>query len=189
MVPLQLIVGLGNPGERYARTRHNVGAWFVRQLADDAGADLRPEPKFFGATATITVGDHTLHLLEPSTYMNESGKSVAAIARFYRIPPTAILVAHDELDFSAGHVRVKAAGGHGGHNGLRDIIRALGSADFYRLRLGIGHPGHRDRVTPYVLSAPSAADRENIDAAIWQACRQLPIMVAGDWQRVMRELH
>lgn len=186
---IKLIVGLGNPGTEYAKTRHNVGAWLVKTLAERENQELRKESKFFGLAAKINVADHPCWLVEPTTYMNESGRSVAAIAQFYKITPQEILVAHDELDFPAGTIRLKENGGHGGHNGLRDIIQCLGTPDFYRLRIGIGHPGHKDRVTPYVLSEPSRGDKELIISSLDSAMRYLPELMEGEIQKVMRELH
>ena len=149
---IQLIVGLGNPGAQYEDTRHNAGFWFVEQLARAYGGSLQPEKKFFGYAARITIGGQDVRLLTPSTFMNRSGQAVNAIATFYKIPPQAILVAHDELDHPPGIGRLKQGGGHGGHNGLRDIISSLGNnKDFCRLRIGIGHPGNSKAVVNYVL--------------------------------------
>lgn len=186
---IKLIVGLGNPGSEYENTRHNVGTWFVDCLAQQKNQPFLLERKFFGLVSKLTVDDQTYWLLQPTTYMNDSGKSVAALANFYKIAPTEIIVAHDELDFPAGDIRLKQGGGHGGHNGLRDIIETLGSADFHRLRIGIGHPGHKDRVTPYVLSAPSPADRTRILEAIDDGLAIIPDLLRGEFQKVMRELH
>src|SRR3990167_2011632 len=149
------MVGLGNPGPEYAQTRHNVGACFVEQVAKQENQILRKETKFSGRTACITLANQPCWLFQPIIFMNESGQAVVAVARFYKIAPEEILVAHDELDFPAGTIRFKENGGHGGHNGLRDLIAHLGSKNFWRLRIGIGHPRHKDHVTPYVLSAPS----------------------------------
>jgi len=187
---IQLIVGLGNPGSEYRGTRHNAGADFVEALARDGGISLQSESKFAGTTGRISVDGKELRLLIPGTFMNRSGRAVAAIAGFYKIPPEAILVAHDELDLPAGTARFKRGGGHGGHNGLRDIIPALGNnPDFYRLRIGIGHPGHASKVTGYVLGAPSKADRERIDAAIAEAISALPLLLEGNESRAMTRLH
>ncbi|ABS77937.1 aminoacyl-tRNA hydrolase [Coxiella burnetii] len=182
---VKLIAGLGNPGDQYARTRHNVGAWFLETLAQQRNQSLAKENKFHGFVAKC----NDYWLLKPTTFMNESGQAVAALARFYKIKPSEILIAHDELDFPAGDIRLKEGGGHGGHNGLRNIIQHLGSSDFYRLRIGINHPGHKDRVTPYVLSPPSENDRIAILAAIEKGLRLIPELVQGDFQKVMRELH
>lgn len=185
---IQLIVGLGNPGAPYERTRHNVGAWFVERLAEQEGVTLKYEPKFFGLCANLKQFP-SCWLLKPTTYMNESGKSVAALAKFYKIPVESILVAHDELDFEAGAIRFKEGGGHGGHNGLRNIIQCLPNNNFYRLRIGIGHPGHRDAVTPYVLSEPSRSDKQRIEEAIDNTFVEIPLLIAGEFQRVFQNLH
>ena len=185
-----LIVGLGNPGSEYRGTRHNAGADFVEALARDAGCTLQTDSKFFGLTGRATVAGHDLRLLIPTTYMNRSGQSVAALARFYKISPEQILIAHDELDIPAGSARFKKGGGHGGHNGLRDIVPALGnSSGFHRLRIGIGHPGHASQVSGYVLSAPSTEDRQKIDASISEALAALPLLLDGDDTKAMTRLH
>ena len=176
---IQLIVGLGNPGDRYAQTRHNVGVWLVEALAAQAGATLSPQVKLHGQHAKIDVAGNPVHLLLPTTYMNDSGRAVRAIAQFYKIEPEAILVVHDELDLPCGNVRFKQGGGHGGHNGLRDIISNLNSREFYRLRIGIDHPGHKDQVTDYVLHAPSKAQHADIDAAIDRAIGYIPEIITG----------
>jgi PTH1 family peptidyl-tRNA hydrolase len=181
---------LGNPGGEYRGTRHNAGADFVEALARAGGTPLQAESKFFGLTGRITLSGHDLRLLVPTTFMNRSGKAVAALATFYKIAPEEILVAHDELDIPAGTARFKRGGGHGGHNGLRDIVPALGNnRDFYRLRIGIGHPGHASRVTGYVLGAPSQADRDRIDASIEEAIAALPLLLDGDETKAMTRLH
>ncbi len=185
-----LIVGLGNPGSEYRGTRHNAGADFVEALARAGSVTLQAETKFDGLTGRIRLDDHDLRLLVPTTFMNRSGRAVAAMAAFYKIPPEQILVAHDELDIPPGHARFKRGGGHGGHNGLRDIIPSLGnSREFQRLRIGIGHPGDAGRVTAYVLGRPSAADRDRIDAAIAEAVAALPLLLAGDEVKAMTRLH
>lgn len=190
MTAIKLIVGLGNPGTEYRGTRHNAGADFVDQLARDSGLELRPDSKFFGLTGQLSLSGHELRLLIPTTFMNRSGKAVAAIAGFYKIAPEEILVAHDELDIAPGTARFKRGGGHGGHNGLRDIIPALGNnRDFQRLRIGIGHPGHASKVSGYVLSAPDSADRTRIDASIEEAVRSLPLLLDGDEVKAMTRLH
>ena len=187
--PPQLIVGLGNPGSGYAETRHNVGFWFVDRLAEAGGAAFRPEKRFHGETCELVLEGARRRLLKPSTYMNLSGQAVLAMAQFYRIPPEAILVAHDDLDLPAGDLRVKVGGGHGGHNGLRDITSRLGSQEFARLRIGIGHPGHRDAVTGHVLSKPAADERTLLLDALDAAFAELPALARGDWQAAMRHLH
>jgi peptidyl-tRNA hydrolase, PTH1 family len=186
---IRLVVGLGNPGEQYEATRHNVGFWLVDRLAADYREPFRVESKFHGQLCRIGVAGTDLRLLKPSTYMNRSGQSVAAVARYYSIAPEQILVAHDELDHPVGQVRLKQGGGHAGHNGLRDTIAALGSRDFWRLRIGIAHPGDRTLVTGYVLGRPSKADAEQIGAALEAAERSLEELVAGRFQQAMNRLH
>lgn len=188
--PVDLIVGLGNPGPKYQRTRHNAGADFVRELAGSVNATLKAETKFFGETARITLNGRDIRLLIPSTYMNCSGQSVAAMAKFYQIAPQNILVAHDELDHSPGTVRFKIAGGHGGHNGLRDIIKSLGNnKEFARLRIGIGHPGHASQVADYVLKKASGDDQQLITNSIDNALVYLPLVTDGQWEMAMNKLH
>ncbi|SDU20913.1 peptidyl-tRNA hydrolase [Halopseudomonas salegens] len=187
---IKLIVGLGNPGPEYANTRHNAGALFVEEIAARHNQPLRVEAKFFGLTARITLQGQDLRLLIPTTYMNRSGQAVAALAGFYRISPSEILVAHDELDLPPGVVKCKQGGGHGGHNGLRDIIARLGNDNtFHRLRLGIGHPGHSSQVTGYVLGRAPQAEQEALDTCVDAAIRELPAMLDGDWTRVKQQLH
>lgn len=189
MSGIQLIVGLANPGTEYERTRHNAGAWFVSALADDAGVTLRQTPKFHGLHGIAKVKNHDCHLLIPTTFMNLSGKAVQAVANFYKIPPQAILVAHDEIDLPPGIIRLKFDGGHGGHNGLRDIIRHLGTNQFHRLRIGVGRPTHSGEVVDYVLSAPKKSERELIDTALKQAEDILPAIMQGEFQKAMQLLH
>ncbi|MEW6766013.1 MAG: aminoacyl-tRNA hydrolase [Pseudomonadota bacterium] len=186
---IRLIVGLGNPGAQYADTRHNAGFWFVDEVARMAGATLRPEPRFHGVAARATLDGRELWLLQPTTYMNRSGQSVAALARFYKIAPEQILIAHDEIDLPAGQIKLKYAGGHGGHNGLRDLHAHLGTPNYWRLRIGVGHPGSKDLVVDYVLHAPSKVDREKIDFTIDEARRQLSTLLRGDATAVMNHLH
>ncbi len=186
---IRLIVGLGNPGAQYADTRHNAGFWFVDEVARTTGATLRAEPRFHGLAARIMLEGHELWLLEPSTFMNRSGQSVAALARFYKIAPEQILIVHDEIDLPVGLVKLKYAGGHGGHNGLRDLHAHLGTPNYWRLRIGVGHPGSKDLVVDYVLHAPSKVDREKINSVIDEASRQLPDLLRGDAARVMNHLH
>ncbi len=188
--PLQLIVGLGNPGAEYRGTRHNAGADLVAELARRHSLSLNAESKFFGATARLRLGGADVRLLNPSTFMNRSGQAVAALAGFFKIPPAAILVAHDELDLAPGTARLKHGGGHGGHNGLRDIISALGNErGFARLRIGIGHPGSASQVTAYVLKRASATDQQLIDQSIDAAIEALPLAAAGNWNQAMKQLH
>ncbi len=189
MTGLRLIVGLGNPGPEHAKTRHNAGFWLVDALAEQAGARFGLESKLFGETAKATLAGQSLWLLKPATFMNLSGKSVAAALRYWKIEPEEMLVAHDELDLPPGVARLKFDGGHGGQNGLRDIIRLLGHARFHRLRVGIGHPGHKDRVTPWVLGRPGRDDEAAILRAIDDALAVLPLAVTGDFNEAMKRLH
>jgi PTH1 family peptidyl-tRNA hydrolase len=187
---IQLIVGLGNPGAQYEGSRHNAGADFVHELLRRHGGILKAESRFFGNVGEILIDNRRVRLLVPDTFMNLSGKSVAALAGFYKIDPAQMLIAHDELDMPAGVARFKFDGGHGGHNGLRDVIPALGNRrDFHRLRIGIGHPGSARQVSGYVLGRPSAADRQAIDAAIDEAVRALPLLLEGDATKAMTRLH
>lgn len=186
---IQLIVGLANPGSEYAATRHNAGAWFVEQLAESLHTSLRLENKFHSLVGNVKIAGHSCWLLIPTTFMNHSGQAVKTFANYYQIPPENILVAHDELDFSPGIIKLKQGGGHAGHNGLRDIVAHLHNNNFYRLRLGIGHPGNRDQVTDYVLSRPNNSDRELIFQVIDKAIGLLPSLLAGKIQSVMQELH
>jgi len=188
--PVELIVGLGNPGPNYERTRHNAGADLVLELAKSLHVELKHESKFFGDTARVTLDGHDLRLLIPSTFSNLSGKSVNGLAKFYQIAPENILVVHDELDLSPGVSRFKKGGGHGGHNGLRDTIKCLGNnKDFARLRIGIGHPGNAKQVADYVLKKASPDDQQLIINSIDDALRALPLAVAGEWEKAMLKLH
>ena len=189
MSAIQLIVGLGNPGPDYASTRHNAGFWFVEEWSRRDGFGFRGESKFRGATAQCTVNGRDCRIFKPSTYMNHSGQAVAALVGFYRIPLPEILVVHDEIDLPVGVVRLKRDGGHGGHNGLRDLIQQLGGNDFHRLRIGVAHPGHPDDVTDYVLQRPSTADRALIDQSIDAALSVLPDLLGDNIERAMQELH
>jgi len=184
---IDLTVGLGNPGSQYARTRHNVGFWLLDQLAA-SGADLRVESKFQAEVGTLKFGGRRVALLKPTTYMNLSGQAVGAYARYYKIQPAAILVVHDELDLAPGTVRLKRGGGHGGHNGLRDITAQIG-AEFLRLRLGIGHPGSADKVVEYVLGNPPTDDRLAIEDAISRGLLVMPEIVAGQTDKIMNQLN
>jgi PTH1 family peptidyl-tRNA hydrolase len=170
---ISLIVGLGNPGKSYAETRHNAGFRFIEALLGQTGAGLKSESRFDGDAGKIAIAGRDVWLLMPSTYMNASGQSVAKLARFYKIPTEEILVVHDELDLAPGTVRLKEGGGHGGHNGLRDIMNKLGSRDFMRLRIGIGHPGQAPQVESYVLKKAPKAEQQQIDDAIDAALRQV----------------
>lgn len=188
--PVQLIVGLGNPGPEYAQTRHNAGQDLVEELARQYSIPLSSTPKFFGYSGRGTIAGRDVRLLVPTTYMNRSGQAVTSLAQFFRIPPESILVAHDELDLPPGVARFKFSGGHGGHNGLRDIISALGnSRDFARLRLGVGHPGNAKQVVDYVLKRAPATENELIETAIERSIAAIEAIVSGDWERAMRDLH
>jgi len=187
---VQLIVGLGNPGPEYDQTRHNAGALFVERLAAAKGVNLSADRKYFGLVGKFRHQGEDVRLLIPTTFMNRSGQAVAALAGFYRIPPESILVAHDELDMPPGVAKLKQGGGHGGHNGLRDIIARLGNQNnFHRLRLGIGHPGHSSLVTGYVLGRAPQSEREKLDASIDFTFDVLPEILTGDWTAAMRRLH
>jgi peptidyl-tRNA hydrolase, PTH1 family len=186
---IRLLVGLGNPGREYADTRHNAGFWLAERLADQHGASLSVESRFHGRVATIRISGHPLMLLLPQTYMNHSGRAVGALARFHRLAPEDILVVHDELDLPPGGVRLKQGGGHAGHNGLRDIHANLGSPDYWRLRLGIGHPGDRARVADYVLHPPGRDDAIAIDVVIDACLAEIPVIVAGQTAAAMQKLH
>lgn len=188
-VAIRLIVGLGNPGRHYDATRHNVGFWFVDRLAHGAGAPFRAERKFHGDIARVALGGIDCRLLKPTTFMNRSGQAIAALADFYRIDPEAILVVHDELDLAPGVARLKRGGGHGGHNGLRDTVAQLDTQQFARLRIGIGHPGERSQVTPFVLGRPDAAQQVALCAALDESERVVTELLAGDWDRAVRTLH
>lgn len=185
---IQLIVGLGNPGAEYAETRHNAGAWLIETLAAQHHQTLRPETKFSGLVANMQIEQHDCRLLIPTTFMNSSGQAVQAVANFYRIAVENILVVHDELDLPVGTVRLKQGGGDGGHNGLRDITARL-SNNYWRLRIGIGHPGQRDRVHDYVLSRPSRADHALMIESIENALTVLPEILLGEQQKAMQKLH
>jgi PTH1 family peptidyl-tRNA hydrolase len=187
--PIRLLVGLGNPGSKYAETRHNVGAWLVEELSRHHHVNLRADSKFHGTIGNVKINGHECWLLIPTTFMNLSGTAVQAMASYYKITPEEILVAHDELDFPAGQVRFKQHGGHGGHNGLRDIIAKMHSPAFHRLRLGIDHPGDRNEVVNYVLKPPRNEEHTAIMAAIRGALEVLPTFIAGDQQKAIRELH
>lgn len=187
---MQLIVGLGNPGPEYISTRHNAGVWFIDELCRRYNATLSPDKKFFGDCTSILVGGQKIHLLVPHTFMNRSGQAVSALANFYKIASHDILVAHDELDIPCGTAKLKKGGGHGGHNGLRDIIQALANKkDFMRLRLGIDHPGNARDVTNYVLGKPSQSQRQQIDAIIDHSVDTIELLAADNWQRAQTQLH
>lgn len=190
MSDIKLIVGLANPGAQYERTRHNAGAWYIEELARLCGANLVPDSKYFGLTAKAQFEGKAVRLLIPTTFMNLSGKSVGALANFFRIKPEEILVAHDELDMPPGIAKFKLGGGHGGHNGLKDIIAKMANdKGFYRLRIGIGHPGDRNLVSNYVLSKASPTDQDLIDAAIDEAVRSTQVLFNQDMSKAMHRLH
>ena len=185
---IRLIAGLGNPGSQYDQTRHNAGFWFVDELAKQYNGKFATEKRFSGEVAKIQIGTNTVWLLKPMTFMNRSGLAVQQLASFYQIPVEEILIAHDELDIAPGEIRLKQAGGHGGHNGLRDIHAHL-TANYWRLRIGVGHPGDRNKVVDYVLSRPSAIDGVEIQYAIELGCKQIEWIVQGETQKAMQALH
>jgi len=189
MAGLRLLVGLGNPGAEHTRTRHNAGFWFIDALSRREGARFGIESKVHGETANIVIDGTPLLLLKPTTFMNKSGIAVASALRYWKIEPEEMLVAHDDLDLPPGAARLKFDGGHGGQNGLRDIFAHLGHGKFHRLRLGIGHPGHKDRVTPWVLGRASVADENAIIAAVGAALDVLPLAVTGELSEAMKRLH
>ncbi|KMN35814.1 peptidyl-tRNA hydrolase [Chromobacterium sp. LK1] len=189
MSGIRLIVGLGNPGAEYDRTRHNAGFWLVDELCWRYKGNWRTEGKFQGDVARVDIDGQDVWLLKPMTYMNLSGQAVLALAHFYKILPDQILVVHDELDLPPGAARFKQGGGHGGHNGLKDIAARLSSPAFWRLRLGIGHPGDRNEVANFVLKKPRAEEQQALDEAIEQALRQLPAAIGGKMAAAMKELH
>ena len=188
-IGFQLIVGLGNPGREYEDTRHNAGFWFVDQVAARAGVTLKPESRFFGQVAKAVIGGQTVYLLKPSEFMNLSGKSIAPLVRFYKLDPTKMLVVHDELDLSPGTIRLKKGGGAGGHNGLRDTIAKLGVKDFWRMRVGVGHPGHKSAVAGYVLKRAPADQQRLMDESIELAVSEIDRIVAGDINEATKTLH
>jgi len=186
---IKLFVGLGNPGSEYAHTRHNAGFWWIDALARELKVTLAPEKSYHALVARTSVHGQTLWLLEPQTYMNRSGQSVAALASFFKIQPQEILVAHDELDIVPGQVKLKLGGSHAGHNGLRDIHAQLGSSDYWRLRLGIGHPGVKAEVVNWVLKKPSPEHRTAIDECIERSVKALPALIAGEMDKATLLVH
>ncbi|MGR8951739.1 MAG: aminoacyl-tRNA hydrolase [Gammaproteobacteria bacterium] len=186
---IKLIVGLGNPGRQYEKTRHNAGFLFVESLAEQLGVAFAPASRFYGEVAECRVASEKLVLLKPATFMNRSGQAVSAVLKYYKILPDQLLVVHDELDFNPGVVKLKKDGGHAGHNGLRDIIAHLGTKDFYRLRLGIGRPPAGKVVADYVLSAPARQEADLLRAAIRTGLDFVPKMVTGEIDRVMNQLN
>jgi PTH1 family peptidyl-tRNA hydrolase len=186
---IRLLVGLGNPGPEYEATRHNAGFWWLDEVARSLRATLTPERSYYGLVARVNRPEGPIWLLEPMTFMNLSGKSVAALARFFKIAPDEILIAHDELDLMPGQVKIKLGGSHAGHNGLKDIHAQLGSGDYWRLRLGIGHPGVKAEVINYVLRRPPLEEREAIEKCIAQSLTALDLLLDGDMERAMMKIH
>ena len=186
---IKLFVGLGNPGPDYAATRHNAGFWWIEELARELKVSLSMDKSYHGYVARTTVAGHTIWLLQPQTFMNLSGKSVAALAKFFKIAPEEILVVHDELDIAPGQMKVKFGGSHAGHNGLRDIHAQLGSADYWRLRMGVGHPGVKSEVINWVLKKPSLDNRIAIDQAITRSLKAVPDMIGGDMDKATMVIH
>lgn len=183
------LVGLGNPGPEYAETRHNAGFWLLDLLARQHGGEFRPDGKFHGEVTRVRIAQQTLVMLKPSTYMNRSGQAVSALLNFYKIPVEQLVVAHDELDLPAGTVRFKQGGGHGGHNGLRDIHKPLGP-DYRRIRIGVGHPGQRELVMRYLTeSRPSRTERETIDQALIETSSAIETWLSGSWDKAVQALH
>ena len=188
--PVKLIVGLGNPGPQHDSNRHNAGVIFLHHLCKSYGGQLRGEQKFFGEFDSINIEGRDIKLIFPTTFMNHSGKSVSAVCKFYKIQPENMLVAYDEIDFDVGVTRFKEGGGHGGHNGVRDIINSIGGKrGFFRLRIGVGHPGHKSMVANYVLSDPSRSEAAIIMSNIEDAIRIIPKTTEGSWEEAMRFLH
>jgi len=189
MKKIKLIVGLGNPGNKYAQTRHNAGFSFVDALCEKHSIALKTNKKFHGLAEKASLFGHTVWILKPDTYMNLSGNAVASLANFYKISTDEILVAYDELDLPVGTAKLKKGGGHGGHNGLRDIIAKTGHNDFYRLRLGIGHPGHKSKVLSWVLGRPSTEDEISIEHSISKTLSIIEDLLDGQLEKAMKELH
>jgi PTH1 family peptidyl-tRNA hydrolase len=187
---VQLIVGLGNPGQQYEQTRHNAGASLISILSQQYASDLKLEERFFGFIARVKVDIQDVRLLIPNTYMNLSGKSIAAFAKFYQISPENILIVHDDIDLAPGISKYKIGGGHGGHNGLKDTIRALGNnSNFARLRIGVGHPGESDEVVNFVLKKASQNEQKLINESIINCISTIPLAVTGKWNEAMKDLH
>lgn len=187
--PIKLIVGLGNPGEKYAKTRHNAGFLFLDALCEQYGVSLKADKHCQGRSAKVMIGEHEVRLVAPDTFMNLSGQAVVAAKQYYKVELNELLVVHDELDLDPGIARLKLGGGHGGNNGLRDISQKLASKDFARLRIGIGHPGVGRDVSGYVLKRANQADQARIDLAIAESLRVIDLVVKGDFPRAMNELH
>ena len=188
-IDLKVIVGLGNPGPKYTETRHNAGFWFVEEVARKYGVTFRQEKKLYGEVAKVNVQGGDIWLLQPDTFMNRSGLATNSLLSFYRISAEQLLVAHDEIDLPPGTAKLKTGGGHGGHNGLRDIINQLGSKDFHRLRIGVGHPGSKEQVVDYVLHSASRDERILIDRDIDDAVSVMPELASGELEKAMQILH
>ncbi|VAW51482.1 Peptidyl-tRNA hydrolase [hydrothermal vent metagenome] len=188
-IDLKVIVGLGNPGSKYTETRHNAGFWFIEEVAQKYSATFRPEKKFHGEVAKVSIEGKDIWLLKPDTFMNRSGLATQSLLSFYRITAEQLLVAHDEIDLPPGTAKLKTGGGHGGHNGLRDIISQLGSKEFHRLRIGVGHPGSKDQVVDYVLRRASQDDQILIDRDIDDAVSVMPDLASGALEQAMQKLH
>ena len=185
----QLLIGLGNPGPRYDATRHNAGVWLLNRVARRHGFGFKSSPRCFGSIADADIEGVRMRLFRPDTFMNHSGRAVAAVAGFYKVPTERILIAHDEIDLPPGTVRLKRGGGHGGHNGLRDVVPQLTGSDFSRIRIGVGHPGSKDRVVGYVLNRPPATERSAIDDAIDRVLGEIARIAGGDLEGAMNTLH
>ncbi|NND91060.1 MAG: aminoacyl-tRNA hydrolase [Granulosicoccus sp.] len=188
-VQFELIAGFGNPGSDYANTRHNAGFWFIDELARQLGVSFNTDKRFLAAVTSTQIAGRKVILVKPMNFMNNSGQGLAAVARFFKVDPGRILVAHDELDLPPGQIRLKKGGGHGGHNGLRDSLAKLGSGDFWRLRIGIGHPGHKSAVTGYVLKRATAEQQRLMDEAIELALRESATIIDGDINVAIKALH
>ncbi|PJD96168.1 MAG: aminoacyl-tRNA hydrolase [Legionella sp.] len=186
---IKLIIGLQNPGSAYEQTRHNAGCWFIERLSEHYPVSFKADKKINAQWAVLDAHAHACKLLLPLTFMNHSGQPTRAFAQFYQIKPQEILVVHDELDLLPGRIKLKTGGGHGGHNGLKDIIAHLGSTDFHRLRIGIGHPGHKDLVHQYVLGKPAMQDKQQIMDAIDNSLHALPLLLAGDLAKAMNQIN
>lgn len=186
---IKMIVGLRNPGLEYAQTRHNAGSWFVEALAAQNQLSFKSDKKRHGEWVMLDEGNSHSILFLPMSYMNRNGQDIRIMCQFYAILPHELLVVHDELDLAVGCIRLKTGGGHGGHNGLRDVLAQMGSADFHRLRIGIGHPGHRDLVTDYVLGKPSSADKIKIQTAVENAMPLVPMLLSGQIALAMNQLN
>ena len=189
MAAIQLIVGLANPGASYEKTRHNAGAWFIECLVKAAKTTLRAQAKYHGLHQLLELHHHAFHVLVPSTFMNHSGQAVHACMNYLKLTPESILIVHDEVDLPAGVIKLKFDGGDGGHNGLKDVISHLHTKQFYRLRVGVGRPQQSNEVADYVLKKPSKTDRQHIDLALEKACDVLPLILNGEIQKAMHQLH